>query len=107
MEWVLLVAAIALVATVAPGYLILRMFSFLGDTRPLQALIYSVGVSLVVLPLAIYWGNFFGLPITLDGVVIVLVLVLSFATLGNIAATLTRRLRGHNRDASRTRSKVD
>jgi uncharacterized membrane protein len=91
LAWVLLVASFVLVATFLPGYLLLRLFPHEDRTSLLQLLVYSVGLSLVVMPLSIYWAGFFGLKITLENLLTVLATVLGLAGVGNLILALKKR----------------
>ena len=62
----------------------------------MQMLVYSVGLSLVVMPLSIYWAGFFGLKITLENLLTVLATVLGLAGVGNLIVALKNR-REHSR----------
>lgn len=70
LQWLVLVGLVFLIGILLPGYLVMRAFDPKSKRDFGQVVVYSVGISLVVIPLAIYWSNFLGLAIDRAGVII-------------------------------------
>ncbi len=96
MDWVLPAGLSLLLAIGVLGYRLLK--SSLTEESDLQGtILYIIGVSLVALPLALYWANFLGVPIDPSGVLVALSLVLTVEIGIQVTILWRRHLANHSR----------
>lgn len=83
-NWYPLVGALLLIGIVAVSYRLINGLRLTGESSHTQNLIYFIGLGLVLVPLATYWANFFGLPISATGVTIVLAILLACESIAGV-----------------------
>ena len=74
-----------------PGYLILNLFPLKGRLDLSEVIVLSFGIGLLALPLSIYWANILGLPISLQGVLTVMAVLVSTTLALNILVVVLKR----------------
>jgi hypothetical protein len=93
-DWVALVGLVLLLAFLVPGLSVLRLFHLDIERHEVGLiLVYSLGIALVVMPLSLYWTNFFGIEINILSVLTVSLLVVGVSGAVQIVITLRKKTR--------------
>lgn len=95
-EWLGIVVGVFLLTILLPGYLATRLLRLSISSKDIETVVvYSTGIALVIVPIALYWVNFFGAPINPFGVIVVFLIVGAVPSAAQLALFLRQRSRAN------------
>lgn len=98
--WIPLAGGIVSLGIFLPGFLILNLIPFKSRLNFSDVVIFSFGIGLITLPLSVYWANVLGLPISFQGVLTVMTVILSVTIACNALLIVLKRKKIASPEAS-------